>query len=45
MKLADEAELVKLKMNFYRLVNFILAVGIISAGTWSIYKIGHMIWS
>ena len=45
MKLADDVELIKLKITFYRLINFILAMGIVSAGTWAVYKIGAMIWS
>lgn len=40
MRLSDEQELTKLKMNFYRLINFILATTIITVGCLAVYQIG-----
>jgi hypothetical protein len=43
MRLSDEAELTKLKMNFYRLINFILATTIITAGCLAVYHAGRVV--
>lgn len=43
MKLPQENELMKLKITFYRLVNFILSVGVLSASIYGIFLLGQAI--
>lgn len=44
MRLTDEQELTKLKMNFYRLINFILAATIIGTAVSALGYVGMRLW-
>jgi hypothetical protein len=43
MKLPQETELMKLKITFYRLVNFILATGVLASAIYGITLLGNAV--
>lgn len=43
MKLPQETELLNQKITFYRMVNFILAVGILSSSIYGLFLLGKAV--